>query len=281
MGKILDIAPLKKRLMNTLLRERKKIKEKIALASFCFGKNSSVEIYISVQKKLSEKLGVEYRLFHFSLRNSLSEILSKIETLNKDEIVKGVIIHRPLPSKISEYKIFSSLSFYKDIEGVTPYNLGRILLKKPLFISPTVLSILRILEELKISLYGKDIVLVGFSSHIGKPLATILLDKFATVSITHIATYRKKKLPFYLKKADIIISCVGKPKFLKADWIKKGAVIVDVGISSYKGKICGDVDDKAVKKAGLVTPVPGGVGSLTPLYLFLNLFKASQLKNEL
>lgn len=278
MGKILDITPIKKKLLRTLLRERKKIKEKIVLASLYFGRNSSVDIYISVQKKLSEKLNVEYKLFHFSSQNSLSKTLSTIESLNQDSAVRGIIIHKPLPSKWSEYKILSSLSFYKDIEGITPYNLGRVLLKKPLFVSPTVLSILRILKEAEISFYGKDIVLVGFSSHIGKPLATILLDKLATVSVTHIATYKKKKLPSYLKKADVIISCVGKPKFLKADWVKKGAIVVDVGISSYKGKICGDVDSKAIEKASLITPVPGGVGSLTPLYLFLNLFKACRLQ---
>jgi len=281
MGEVLNLTSLRGQLFSQVEKERKKIKKRIALASFCIGEDASSLLYISIQKKLAQKLDVEYRLYSFSSGVRLTKIVKVLTSLNEDSAVGGIIIHRPLPKKFSEAKIFSLVSPYKDIEGITPYNLGRTMLGKPVFIPPTVLSILRILEELRIELYGKDVVLVGFSPHIGKPLSVLLLDKLATLSITHIATYKRKRLPFYLKRADIVISSVGRAKFLKKEWIKKGAVVIDVGISSLKGKICGDVDTENVKKkASFITPVPGGVGSLTPLYLFLNLFKAYRLRED-
>ncbi|OQX88479.1 MAG: hypothetical protein B6D55_00115 [Candidatus Omnitrophica bacterium 4484_70.2] len=281
MGEVLDLTFVRNQLFSQVERERKKIKKRIALSSFCIGEDASSLLYISIQKKLAQKLDVEYRLYSFSSGVRLTKIVKVLTSLNGDSAVGGIIIHRPLPKKFSEAKIFSLVSPYKDIEGITPYNLGRTMLGKPVFIPPTVLSILKILEELRIELYGKDVVLVGFSPHIGKPLSVLLLDKLATLSITHIATYKRKRLPFYLKRADIVISSVGRAKFLKKEWIKKGAVVIDVGISSLKGKICGDVDIENVKKkASFITPVPGGVGSLTPLYLFLNLFKAYKLRED-
>jgi len=281
MGEVLDLTSLRSQLFSQVEKERKKIKKRIALASFCIGEDASSLLYISIQKKLAQKLGVEYKLYSFSSGVSFAKIAKLLASLNKDSTVGGIIIHRPLPKKKWEAGIFSLISPYKDIEGITPYNLGRTMLGTSLFIPPTVLSILRILEELKIDLYGKDVVLVGFSPHIGKPLSVLLLDKLATLSITHIATYKRKKLPFYLRRADIVISSVGKPRFLKEEWIKRGAVVIDVGISSLKGRICGDVDTENVKrKVSFITPVPGGVGSLTPLYLFLNLFKAYRMRED-
>ncbi len=280
MAKILDSKPIAKKILNQLKRERKKMGS-ITLASVCIEKDQAQEVYISSQRKLAKKLCVDYRLFTFKKGISQRKILEVIKELNQDENITGIIIHKPLPSQWNEVEIFSSLSPYKDIEGLSPTNLGRIMLGNAFFLPPTVLSILVVLKKTKVPLYGKNVTIVGFSSHIGKPLSIILADRLATVSITHIATFRKKKLPFYLKNADIVISCVGKAKFIKDNWIKKGAIVIDVGISYFKGKVCGDVDFEKVKdKVSFITPVPGGVGVFTTLFLFQNLFKAANLRRE-
>ncbi|MCF7888356.1 MAG: bifunctional 5,10-methylenetetrahydrofolate dehydrogenase/5,10-methenyltetrahydrofolate cyclohydrolase, partial [Candidatus Omnitrophica bacterium] len=142
----------------------------------------------------------------------------------------------------------------------------------------TVLAVLATIESLDIDLYGKDITVVGFSTLIGKPLVLLLGQKFATVTITHIATYQKQRLPFYIKNADLLISAVGKPHFIKGEWIKKGAIVIDVGVSKKGSKVVGDIEfEQAIKKASFISPVPAGIGKLTSLFLFKNLLKAKKL----
>jgi methylenetetrahydrofolate dehydrogenase (NADP+)/methenyltetrahydrofolate cyclohydrolase len=276
MAKVIDTRPLAKRFLAELKRERSGV-GRVSLASIIVGRESSSQVYVSSQAKLAKALRIDYRFYEFEKKVSLELLLKKIKALNRNTSVKGVIIHRPLPSGWDE-ACFSVLSPQKDIEGITPSNLGRLFFGQPLFIPPTVASVLEILKRTRINLYGKDTVIVGFSSHIGKPLSIILADRFSTVSITHIATYDKKKLPFYVRQANIVISCVGRPRLIKGAWIKKGAVVIDVGISRYRGKIVGDVDfQEAKKRASFITPVPGGVGPLTTLFLFKNLLKAVRL----
>ena len=197
--------------------------------------------------------------------------------MNRNRAIHGVMLNKPLPLRGEEYSLFESLVPHKDIEGLTPYNLGRIMLKKSYITPPTVLSILKVISMSRCNLWGQNTVIVGFSTHIGKPLSILLADQFSTVSITHIATFRTKRLPFYVRNADILISCVGKPLLIKGEWIKKGALVIDVGISEYKGKVVGDVEFlKAKKRAACITPVPGGVGVLTNLFLFKNLLQVAK-----
>jgi methylenetetrahydrofolate dehydrogenase (NADP+)/methenyltetrahydrofolate cyclohydrolase len=160
---------------------------------------------------------------------------------------------------------------------MNPYNLGLLFIGEPLFISPTVLSALEFIKMTGVKLYGKDVTIVGFSTLIGKPLALILGRRFATVSITHIATSESKHLPFYVKNADIVISAVGVPNLIKGTWLKKGVIAIDVGIGRKNSKIVGDIEFEGAKeKAAFITPVPGGVGKLTSLFLFNNLIDAYQ-----
>jgi methylenetetrahydrofolate dehydrogenase (NADP+)/methenyltetrahydrofolate cyclohydrolase len=158
---------------------------------------------------------------------------------------------------------------------MNPYNLGLLFIGEPLFISPTVLSILEFLKMTGVDLYGKQVTIVGFSTLIGKPLALILGRKFATVSIAHIATYETKLLPVYIKNADIVISAVGQPHLIKGNWVKDKAIVIDVGIGKKGARVVGDIEfAQASLKASYISPVPGGIGKLTPIYLFKNLIAA-------
>jgi len=275
MGKVLNSQPFLEKILNRLKRKRKAF-GKISLASFKISEDGSADIYIRSQEKIAQKLSIDYKVFEFK-RNQFSSALEVLDKLNRDRFTKGIIIHKPLPKNWDEFKLFSSILPSKDVEGLNPSNLGRILLKKEEILPPTVRSILEVIKISKISLYGKNVTLVGFSSHIGKPLSIILADKFATVIITHIGTYQAKRLVSYIRGADLLISCVGKPRFIKGAWIKKGAVVIDVGISYWKGRLCGDIEfEEAKKKASFITPVPRGVGSFTSLFLFDNLLKLAE-----
>jgi methylenetetrahydrofolate dehydrogenase (NADP+)/methenyltetrahydrofolate cyclohydrolase len=250
----------------------------LTLASLSIGKSYSRDVYLSAQKKLAYELGVNYIPLTLDAGISLKETVEKIAELNKNKKITAIVANKPFPEGFNEEAIFCAIDFKKDIEGMNPYNLGYLFIGEPKFISPTVLSVLEFLKMTKINLYGKEVTIVGFSSLIGKPLALLLGRKFATVNITHIATYEHKRLQFYVRNADILISAVGKPNFIKGKWIKNGAAVIDVGIGSKDGKIVGDVDfENAKTKAAFITPVPGGIGKLTSLFLFQNLVKAYKI----
>lgn len=265
---------------------------KLCLASVAFGKDYSTEKYRLAQKKAAERLSVEYYSLDLPENSSFSKLKLEMERLNNDSNVSGIIINKPFPSQWSDEEVFSLIVGHKDVEGTHPINLGRLLkgknfpislsaafnMTEPLLISPTVLSILHLLLITEIKLRGKKVVLVGFSSLIGKPLALILGDQFATVIITHIGTYEQGDLEGYVRGADVIISAVGKPHLIKGAWIKKGAVIIDAGTAEKEGKLTGDVEfTEAAKTAAFITPVPGGVGKLTPMFLYYNLVIAAKL----
>jgi methylenetetrahydrofolate dehydrogenase (NADP+)/methenyltetrahydrofolate cyclohydrolase len=251
---------------------------KITLASVSVGEDYSAGVYMSSQRKLAAELGVEYLSVNLDKNISFDDFAKKVQELNSNPAVTGIILTKPFPSGWVEGRAFGLIDQHKDVEGVNPYNLGLLLFKDGVaeFISPTVLSILKFLEMSKEPLASKEAVIVGASLLIGKPLSIILTNQGATVTLTHILT---KDLESHIKKADLIISAVGKPHMIKGSWIKKGAVIVDVGTGKKDGKICGDLEFEAAKeRAAFITPVPGGVGKLTPLFLFKNLELAATIK---
>ena len=254
---------------------------KLCLASVTVGQDLSAKSYRSAQEKLAKELGIEYRPLDLKSDLTFGEFKSEIEKLNEDISVAGIIINKPFPLEWSDTDVFSLLSESKDVEGMHPDNLGRFFIGQPRFISPTVLSVIELLRESGVKLYGVKITLVGFSPLIGRPLALWLGNKFATVTIAHIATDEKGDLPSYIKSADIIISAVGKPGLIRGEWIKRGAVVIDVGTGYKDNKISGDVEfDKAKEKAAFITPVPGGVGKLTTVFLYHNLVLAYKLSSK-
>jgi methylenetetrahydrofolate dehydrogenase (NADP+)/methenyltetrahydrofolate cyclohydrolase len=273
MGKILEAREVYLRYKEELKEELKKLPT-LTLASLVGEKDYACELYLSSQEKLAKELGINY--LRLELKGvSLEEVIEKIKKLNEDKNITGILLNKPFPSHWKEEILFSSLEVKKDIEGVHPYNLGRVILGQPTFVAPTVLSILEFLKMTGVYLEGKEVTIVGFSTIIGKPLSIILANQFATVNITHIATYQQGHLPFYVKRADILISCVGKTHLIKGDWIKENAIVIDVGMAEMNGKVCGDVEfEKAKEKVSFITPTKGGVGLLTTLFIFKNLIKA-------
>jgi methylenetetrahydrofolate dehydrogenase (NADP+)/methenyltetrahydrofolate cyclohydrolase len=279
--KILEAYPLYEALKKELKTTAHMLSRRVTLASVLVGENYSSQLYLASQQRLAKELGVTYSFVAIKPEASQEQALKTIRKLNRDKHITGIIVNKPFPMNWNEGVIFSSIECKKDIEGVSAYNLGMMCLGEPLFISPTVLSVLELLKYTGINIYGKEIALVGFSTIIGKPLSLLLAKNFATVTITHVATYEAGKLPHHIKSADIVISAVGKPSLIKGAWIKKGAVVIDVGTAQCNGKIAGDVEfSQARKKASFITPVPGGVGKLTTAFLFKNLLRAAAAEEQ-
>ncbi|MFH1503990.1 MAG: bifunctional 5,10-methylenetetrahydrofolate dehydrogenase/5,10-methenyltetrahydrofolate cyclohydrolase [Candidatus Omnitrophota bacterium] len=263
--------------LETEIKERLRVLPGLCLASVIIGQDYSAQTYQNSQKQTADKLGIKYLSVELLSGISFEDFKSKIVKLNRDESITGIIINKPFPSGWKDVEVFSLLDENKDIEGMHPVNLGKFLIGEPMYISPTVNSIIKLFSYCGVKAYAKKAVVVGFSSLIGKPLALWLANEFATVSITHIATYEAGDLEEYIKNADIIISAVGKPNLIKGEWIKQGAVVIDAGIVEEQGVITGDVEfDKAKEKASFITPVPGGVGKLTTMFLHYNLIIAAE-----
>ncbi|MBP7088749.1 MAG: bifunctional 5,10-methylenetetrahydrofolate dehydrogenase/5,10-methenyltetrahydrofolate cyclohydrolase [Candidatus Omnitrophica bacterium] len=301
MAIILDAKEICKRIAEENKIHLDFIDYKLSLASVGLSNDQSANIYCLSQQKVAKELGLEYTPINLSSGISFKKFKIRIEDLNKAEKVTGIILNKPFPKqwKIKEEDIFSLIDYKKDVEGMHPINRGKFFRvdnellsllmsfssSEIFFVSPTVLSIIELIKESfkKINdtagYHGKRVTIVGFSLNVGKMLSLFLGNELATVSITHIATYEKGDLPFYVKNADILISAVGKPLLIKGSWIKKGAIVIDVGTAVKNNKITGDVEfDTARKKAAVITPVPGGVGRLTTLFLYRNLILAHKIK---
>jgi methylenetetrahydrofolate dehydrogenase (NADP+)/methenyltetrahydrofolate cyclohydrolase len=210
---------------------------------------------------------------HVQFKEKISEekILQTIETLNSDDAVHGILVQYPVPTHISPERLMGAIDPRKDVEGFNPVNLGRTLIGDEYLVPCTPLSVLTILEHKQIQLKGKDIVIINHSNIVGKPLAALLLNRNATVSICHVFT---KDLKQYTTKADVLITGAGVPNLITKDFVKDQAIVIDVGIIETKKGVCGDVDADSVKeKAALLTPVPGGVGPVTIACSLMNIIK--------
>lgn len=238
------------------------------IASILVGEDGGSIYYINNQEKISKSLGVGFDKILFPSSISEEELINEIITLNKRDDISGIIIQLPLPNTIDEKKVISTISPDKDIDCLTYDNVGKLYMGEKCFLPCTPNSVIRILKSLDITLEGKRAVVIGRSNIVGKPLSTLLLKENCTVTVCHSKTNNLKDI---CKEADILISAIGKPKFINDDFVKDGAVVIDVGTSHFDGKITGDIDfDKVVNKASFITPVPGGVGALTTTLLIRN-----------
>jgi len=251
------------------------------LVSIMIGDDPASGIYSSMQEKEALAIGIDFELIKMVSGTKRQDLIKKIQALNKDESIDGVFIHQPLPDSLSTGIIRGTVLPSKDVECEHPFNLGRLVNSCSLIVPPTPAAILHLIKETKLDVYGKEVVIIGHSSIVGKPTALLLLDKLATVTVTHIATFEVKMLESHIKQADILISAVGKPGLIKAEWIKEGACVIDVGIVKTPEGIKGDVDFKgACGKVGFITPVPGGVGPLTVVFLMKNLITLYKQRYE-
>lgn len=279
---IIDGRLIAQNIKNDLKKEVENLKLKginPGLAVVLVGEDSASKIYVKNKKKCCDELGIFSEEFYFPEDTSKKEILNLIEKLNQDKKINGILVQLPLPSHINQKNITESILPEKDVDAFHSSTIGNLLTNHAELLPCTPAGIIEIFHRENISLTGKHCVIIGRSNIVGKPLAFMLINEDATVTVCHSKT---KKLSEICKNADIIICAVGKAKFLKRNMIKEGAVIIDVGINrDENGKICGDVDFDDVKNiASAITPVPGGVGPMTIAMLMKNTITATKIQNK-
>lgn len=268
-----------------VLRDKKltELKDKIknsninlGLAVIQVGNDEASNVYVAQKEKLAKELG--YKFIHkvFDEKINQDKIIDYIEELNKDDSIDGILVQMPLPNHLDSSLIQNSIDSYKDVDGLTFINAGRLVQGIPSLVPCTPKGIIDLLDEYKIKIEGSQVVVIGRSVLVGKPIANLLTNRNASVTICHSKT---KDIELYTKNADIVIVAVGKANFLKRSMIKKDSVIIDVGINRIDGKLCGDVDFENVSKvAGYITPVPGGVGPMTVYELMHNVLIAHNIR---
>ncbi len=245
------------------------------LAVVVVGNDPASRIYVNNKKKDCEYIGINSYEYSLPETATEEEVLKVISDLNNDEKVSGIIVQLPVPKHISEEKIINAISPKKDVDAFHPENVGRIMTGNYSFLPCTPAGVMELLEEEKIEISGKKCVVLGRSNIVGKPMAMLLIHKSGTVTVCHSKTTDLKET---VKSADIVVAAIGKAKFVTADMIKEGAVVIDVGINrDEEGKLCGDVDYENVeKKTYAITPVPGGVGPMTRAILMKNTVTAAE-----
>jgi methylenetetrahydrofolate dehydrogenase (NADP+) / methenyltetrahydrofolate cyclohydrolase len=272
---ILDGKALSKIIEEELKIRVKKIKEKTnktpILATILVGNDPASETYVRMKGNACTRIGMESLRITLSEEITTEQLIDEINKLNNNPDVHGILLQHPVPKQIDERKCFDTISLQKDVDGVTCLGFGRMAMGEFAYGSATPAGIMKILDYYKIELESKNIVVVGRSPILGKPMSLMLLNRNATVTICH---SRTKDLPSIIKRADLIVGAVGKPEFIKADWIKEGAVLIDAGFHPEK---VGDIDLKNAKpKSSAFTPVPGGVGPMTIATLMTQTVEAAE-----
>ena len=283
MATILDGKKLSDTIKQEIAEEVKIITESSqlppGLAVIIVGNNSASKVYVSSKKKACAATGI------YSLEVALDEnitqekLIEEINKLNNDDKINGILLQLPLPKHLDEHVALEAIKPEKDVDGFHPINVGKLYIGLDTFVPCTPKGIMELLKRYNVAIAGKNAVVIGRSNIVGKPIAALLMKENATVTIAHSKT---QNLPELVKSADIVVAAIGKPNYIKGEWIKEGAVVVDVGInsvddpSSPKGfRLVGDVEfDEAQKKASFITPVPGGVGPMTIAMLLSNTLKA-------
>lgn len=270
---------LKEKIIRDLKEKTKSLPRPIKIAIIQVGNNESSTIYINQKKKLEQEINILINHIKLQGETKEQEIIKKINALNKDKEIDGIMVQLPLPKHLNQKIIVNAIDENKDIDGLTDPNIIKLYNNNYTLAPCTPIGILKLLELYKIDIKEKNIVILGRSDIVGKPLSLLLTNSNATVTLCHSKTKDVKKIT---NKADILISAIGKPKLITKDYIKKDAIIIDVGINKDEnGKLCGDVDFEDVKdKVSYITPVPKGVGPATIAMLLENSYKAYLLNNK-
>lgn len=281
MAIIIDGKELAKKIRANLKIECEELKNKQInpkLAVIMVGDDPASKVYVRNKSKVCEDVGIEYKEYLLSSNTKQKELIELIEKLNQDKTINGILLQSPIPANLDINEAFRTISPQKDVDGFNPVNVGKLVLNQDTFVSCTPYGIMKMFEKYNIDLTGKNVVILGRSNIVGKPLMHCCLNKNATVTVCHSKT---QNLAQKAKEANILISAIGKAQFVTADMVKENAVVIDVGINRLEnGKITGDVDFENVKeKASYITPVPGGVGPMTIAMLMNNVIKATKRQN--
>ncbi len=278
MYKILDGKKLSEEIRQKVKKEVDDLKEKPCLAVILVGDDPASKVYVNIKEKACKEVGIVSRKYELGSDASEKDVLDLIGKLNKDKKVTGILVQMPVPPGISRNSIMLAVLPEKDVDGFHPQNYGKMVLGEDALMACTPLGVMRLLEKYRIGLKGKDAVVIGSSAIVGKPMAAMLLNACATVTVCHIDT---KDLAMHTRNADMIISAVGKRNLVTEGMVKEGAVVVDVGMVKEGKDLYGDVDfDKVKAKCSYITPVPGGVGPMTVACLLENTLFAYKIQKE-
>jgi methylenetetrahydrofolate dehydrogenase (NADP+)/methenyltetrahydrofolate cyclohydrolase len=249
---------------------------RVGLATVLVGDDPASAVYVRSKQKASREVGIEPFDHNLSSDTSQEDLLALVEQLNEDDAVTGILVQLPLPDQIDEDHIIRSINPIKDVDGFHPFNAGHLFQGSPTFVAATPAGIMEILREYQVELKGARAVVIGRSNIVGKPMALLLLAEHATVTICH---SRTRDLPAVVREADVIVAAVGHPQTVTADMVREGATVVDVGINRTADGLVGDVAQDVREKAGLLTPVPGGVGPMTIASLLRNTVRAARYQS--
>ncbi len=247
----------------------------IGLATVLVGDDPASDVYIRAKHTASTEVGIEARDLRLGAETSEAELLRVVAELNADEAVDGILVQLPLPGGIDEERVIRALDPVKDVDGFHPANAGQLYLGRPTYVPGTALGVLALLDEYAVELVGAHAVVVGRSDIVGKPVAMLLLQRHATVTICH---SRTRDLAAEVRRADVVVAAVGVPGLVRADWISEGACLIDVGITRTETGLVGDIAPAAAERAALITPVPGGVGPMTVAMLLRNTVRAARYR---
>lgn len=277
MGKILDGKAFANLRAEKLKKKVEELKAEGIEPYFCvinIGDNPASKVYVRTKKRRAESVGIIQKIYQLPKTETEEEVLALIDKLNADPKVHGIMVQLPAPDHINVNRVLERIDPEKDVDGLTPSNIGR-LWQEDHFVEPaTADGIMALLDYYGVNLEGKNAVIIGRSNIVGKPLAALMLEKNATVSILHLAT---KNLSEYTKMADILVSAAGQANLVTGDMVKDGAIVIDVGINHVNGHLVGDVAFNEVEpKASMITPVPGGVGPLTVEFLMEQVIKLTR-----
>lgn len=273
MVEILNGKELARQIRAEIAKDLAKLSKKPGLAVILVGEDPGSKVYVNSKEKAAAEIGIESVIYRLPSKTSQPELIEIVKKLNADRNINGILVQLPLPKHIKDDEVLAEISPKKDVDGLHPVNMGKLLLgQEPYFYPCTPSGIMEMLRCAKIELKGMNAVVIGRSNIVGKPIAQLLMKEHATVTICH---SRTKNIKFFTKAADIIIVAIGKPKFLTKDMVKEGAIVIDVGMNRLETGLAGDVDFENVKDlCSYITPVPGGVGPMTIAMLMKNCFES-------
>jgi methylenetetrahydrofolate dehydrogenase (NADP+)/methenyltetrahydrofolate cyclohydrolase len=273
---LMDGKALAERVRGEVAKDVAELGRPVGLATVLVGEDPASAIYVRSKQNACREVGIEPIDHQLGAETSEEELLALVEQLNADDGVTGILVQLPLPEQVDEDRIIRSISPIKDVDGFHPFSAGHLLQGSPTFVAATPAGIMEILREYEVDLKGARAVVIGRSNIVGKPMALLLLAEHATVTICH---SRTRDLPGVVREADVVVAAVGRPETVTADMVREGATVVDVGINRTEEGLVGDVAADVREKAGLLTPVPGGVGPMTIASLLRNTVRAARYQS--
>ena len=276
-GKRLDGHAIVERIKAKLAEELQRLGGAVTptLASIQVGDQAASSLFVRAQARHAQGLGIAVRTVRVPQAASQQELEARIRELNVDADVHGIFVQNPLPAHLDAQRISAAIDPAKDVEGIHPQNSARRFFGRGRIGSCTALAVMELIEATGVDLKGKEAVVIGHSEIVGRPVTMLLLDALATVTVCHVGTTEAGRLTDHVRRAEVLVVAVGRPRMIRGDWIKPGAIVIDVGINVVDGKVVGDVDyDAAAKRASFITPVPGGVGPVTVVMVLHNLIEA-------